>query len=71
MATGLWIGEYRMEIFKLWLYSKISLFRHGSTDYQYMIEYYKDILNSLGDSYLPEKADTQYGIFVNELLDLI
>jgi hypothetical protein len=70
MENRFWIGEKRMEIFKLWLASKISLFRHGSIDYQSEIEYYKDILNSLGNSYLPEKADIQYGIFVNELLDM-
>jgi len=70
MENGFWIGEKRMEIFKLWLASKISLFRHGSIDYQSEIEYYKDILNSLGNSYLPEKADIQYGIFISELLDM-
>ena len=71
MENGFWIGEKRMEIFKLWLASKISLFRHGSIDYQSEIEYYKDILNSLGNSYLTEKADIQYGLFVNDLIDSI
>jgi len=69
MTNRIWIGEKRMEVFKLWLASKIDLFKRGDIDYTYVINYYKDILNSLGNSYLPEKADIQYGLFVDELMN--
>ncbi len=66
METKFWIGEQRMEMFKLWLASRIALFSHRATD-RYWQDRVKMVLNSLGDAYLNEQADVWYGIFVDEL----
>ncbi len=68
----IWIGERRMEIFKLWLASKIAIlsYRANSND-MHWVNLTKSVLNSLGDSYLNDNSFTevQYGLFVNELLE--
>lgn len=70
MENGFWIGEKRMEIFKLWLASEITLFSNRADD-MYWANKAKDVLNSLGSAYLNEQADTWYGVFVNNLIDSI
>ena len=70
MTDRFWIGEHRMEIFKLWLHSKVNIYSYR-TDDLYWVNTIKKVLNSLGDSYLTPEADIQYGLFVSELLDLI
>ena len=75
MTDKIWIGEQRMEIFKLWLHAKITLFQHNCTcENLVMVNYYKSILNHLGESYLTAftgQEDIQYGVFVNDLIDSI
>ena len=72
MKNEFWIGEERMEPFRLWLHSKINLFRFNCTcENMAIINEYKDILNSLGKSYLNEKAEVQYGGFVSKLMEEI
>lgn len=70
MTDGFWIGEQRMEIFKLWLASRITLFSYHATD-MYWANMVKRVLNSLGESYLIYEAELQYGLFVNDLIDSI
>lgn len=70
--NGFWIGEQRMEVFKLWLASKIMMLSYrASSDVMYWANIVKSVLNSLGDTYLNNDFSTeiQYGLFVNELLD--
>lgn len=70
MTETIWIGERRMEIFKLWLASKITLFSFRA-DNMYWANRVKSVLNSLGDSYLNDNlfTEVQYGLFVDELLE--
>lgn len=70
MENGFWIGEHRMEIFKLWLAATITILSYRADDL-YWVNMVKKVLNSLGDSYLTPEAEIQYGLFVSELLDLI
>jgi len=72
MTDTLWIGSKRMEIFKLWLAAKITLLSRRADD-MYWANQVKSVLNSLDDSYLNDNwfVDVEYGLFVNELLDLI
>jgi len=70
METKFWIGEQRMEMFKLWLASRITLFSHKAPD-RYWQDRVKMVLNSLGDAYLNEQADTWYAMFVDELANNI
>ncbi len=65
-----YIGTGKMEIFKLWLASQISLYSHGYEDYK--IEYrklLKDVLNSLSDAYITSNmANIYYNEFIDTLL---
>jgi|GEM_PF-4599575 len=70
METKFWIGEQRMEMFKLWLASRITLFSRKAPD-TYWRDRVKMVLNSLGDAYLNDQADIWYCIFVDELVDSV
>jgi len=70
METKFWIGEQRMEMFKLWLASRITLFSHKAPD-TYWRDRVKMVLNSLGDTYLNEQANTWYANFVDDLADSV
>lgn len=70
METKFWIGERRMEAFKLWLASLITLYSYRATD-RYWIDKTKAVLNSLSDAYLNEESAVLYGVFVDELADNI
>ncbi len=68
-----WIGQQKMEIFKLWLRNKITIFSYRASD-TYWINKIKGVLSMLDDdAFLPAcgEVDVQYGLFVNELMNLI
>lgn len=70
MTEKFWVGEQKMEIFKLWLASKVTLYSYRAVD-MYWVNKVKDVLNSLDNSFLIPDADVQYSMFVDELLSLI
>ena len=70
MADRFWIGEHRMEIFKLWLAARITILSYRADDL-YWVNMVKKVLNSLGDCYLTSESEIQYGLFVNDLIDSI
>lgn len=72
MTDKFWIGGQRMEIFKLWLASKIMIFSYRATcNDMYWANLAKTTLNSLDNTYLNDNYLTNifYGMFINELLD--
>ena len=70
MEMRFWVGERRMETFKLWLASLITLYSYRATD-RYWIDRTKEVLNYLGDAYLNEESAIWYSVFVDELADNI
>jgi len=73
--TGImfYIGTEKMEMFKLWLASLMSLFSYDyngfEDEYRKMV---RDVLNSLSDAYITSNmANIYYNVFVDTLLSEI
>jgi hypothetical protein len=68
MNGKFWVSSTNMEIFKLWIHARISLFRRDcSCQDMLTIENYKSVLGHLGESWIPNRYDPYYSIFVTEL----